>query len=436
MTHLAFVTLFLGLTLGERTVELNVTGPAHHVELLLDQRVAGVMNKSPWRLGLNFGESLIPHRLVARAVDEQGNELARAEQIINLPRPPSEVQLLLDRDETGKPGTVQVIWQSLEADKPKEVTVTLDGKKIALDSDFRAKLTGIDTSVPHLMRVHAVSPSGIVAENEVAFGGGLETTSGRQLTAIPVHVVDKKKTLTLPDLESWLSIGGKPAKVIAVEEGAGDVVIVRHPRANESSVFLDPKNMVHQRPVRAVEGEGAVRNPKPQAHYVWPAPVRMATKTPTDLMPVTYPFEFTSEADFKSILVHVAFKADPAHLRYADATAVAGIRALESRRPRAVVLILGGSVRDESEMTPRQVREYLRSIGVPLFVWSFGTPTGLIEWGDITDISSANGFARAFSALRDALQNERIVWIDGEYFPSEVSLAAAGAKSIDLLATR
>ena len=106
MTHLAFVTLFLGLTLGPQRVVFQVTGPAHHVELQMDGRLVAVMGREPWATTVDLGRHLLPHRLLARALDIDGNELARAEQTVNVPRSPAEVQMVLDRDAAGVPSSV------------------------------------------------------------------------------------------------------------------------------------------------------------------------------------------------------------------------------------------------------------------------------------------------------------------------------------------
>lgn len=437
MTHIAFVTLFLGLTLGQRTLELTVKGPAHHVEIRVDDRVAGVIAQEPWRVTINFGSHLLPHRLAAIAMDAEGHELARAEQTVNMPRPPAEAQIVLDRDATGKPSTAQILWQSLDADKPKEVSLTLDGRQIALDAGLRADIAGTDATRPHIMRARAVSPQGVVAESEIAFGGGLETQSGSQLTAIPIRVSPPDATLTPSSLGGWLTIGDEAMRVVAVEEMPGDVIIVRHPMNTEALTRLEPGLRMARSPMRLDEtGRNAIRHPKPQARYVWPTPSRTPTTTPTDLMPYTYPFEFSTADDFKVIVSRVSYEATTTRMRYADAVAVAGIRAAAARRPRAVVLVLGGFARDESLMTSEQVREYLRAIAVPLFVWTLGSPDAASGWGDVIDISSRNGFTRAFNALRDNLQSQRIVWVDGEHLPAEVTVSSAGKATIETLAAK
>ena len=99
----AFVTMLLGLTAGIKTIEVAVAETTARVEILLDGRAAGVLTGPPWRLEIDLGAELAPHRLVAIARDAAGGELGRAEQWINMPHEPVEAQLLLDGAGDGSP---------------------------------------------------------------------------------------------------------------------------------------------------------------------------------------------------------------------------------------------------------------------------------------------------------------------------------------------
>lgn len=101
--QIAFVTLFLGLTLGAYPVEVSVEGPVAAVELLLDGASVGRIAGPPWTGQVDFGTALQPHELVARALDAQGQEVARARQWINLPRPEAEAEVVLEGSAQGRP---------------------------------------------------------------------------------------------------------------------------------------------------------------------------------------------------------------------------------------------------------------------------------------------------------------------------------------------
>ena len=84
--QIAFLTLFLGLTLGLSPVELSIEGPARSVEMVLDGVPVGRIQGPPWTGQVDFGARLLPHELVARALDFQDVEIGRTGLWINLPR--------------------------------------------------------------------------------------------------------------------------------------------------------------------------------------------------------------------------------------------------------------------------------------------------------------------------------------------------------------
>src|SRR5262245_43752635 len=123
--QIAFLTLFLGLTLGAYPVELAVEGPVASAELLLDGAAAGRIAGPPWKGQVDFGSDLLPHELVARGLDELGQEVVRTRQWVNLPRPAAEVGIVLEGP-AEKPTRVRVSWQSLKGERPVAAQVTMD----------------------------------------------------------------------------------------------------------------------------------------------------------------------------------------------------------------------------------------------------------------------------------------------------------------------
>ena len=84
---IAFLTLFLGLVTGVQPVEFTVTDPqVVRMELRLDGRTIGVLQRSPWQLNCDFGPALVPHELVAVGFNSAGVPVGRAQQWINMPR--------------------------------------------------------------------------------------------------------------------------------------------------------------------------------------------------------------------------------------------------------------------------------------------------------------------------------------------------------------
>ncbi len=114
-------------------------------------------------------------------------------------------------------------------------------------------------------------------------------------------------------------------------------------------------------------------------------------------------------------------------LRISDAVAVAGLQAAAENHRRAVVLVLGGDVKDSSRYSPATVRGYLDAVHVPLFVWSlYGDQSPAAKaWGGAEDVSTVDKLAQAVTRLRAELESQRIVWLEGRYLPQSIGLTPA-----------
>jgi hypothetical protein len=88
--------------------------------------------------------------------------------------------------------------------------------------------------------------------------------------------------------------------------------------------------------------------------------------------------------------------------------------------------VLGTDPKDESLYRPAAVRRYLELLRVPLFVWSFSSAEkrsrALAEWGEIEDISTVTGLEHAVEKLRDELDHQSIVWLEGRHLPQDIEL--------------
>ena len=95
---------------------------------------------------------------------------------------------------------------------------------------------------------------------------------------------------------------------------------------------------------------------------------------------------------------------------------------LRARR-RAVVLVLTERPADSSRLHPSNVRRYLEQIGVPLFVWIVGDVSEPMRqvWGDgVQSIDARHRLTRAVRELSDAVDGQRIVWLEGRHLPQEI----------------
>src|SRR3954463_13251602 len=228
MSTIAFLSLFFGLIAGPYPVELAASGPVAAVELRVDGRSVQTLQGPPWKTEVDFGADLQPHEIVARALDAQGNEIARAQDWATLPHPHTKVEVILEREKLEPPKAAKVVWTDLKGEKPAARLLTFDGVPVTLDAAGRAVLPPHDLKSVHVITVEVDFPSGRSARKEIAYGGEYGSEISTELTAVPVRVRQGK----LPPawkLRGWLTAEGRPLSVAAVEEGPAQLYVVRSP---------------------------------------------------------------------------------------------------------------------------------------------------------------------------------------------------------------
>jgi hypothetical protein len=87
--------------------------------------------------------------------------------------------------------------------------------------------------------------------------------------------------------------------------------------------------------------------------------------------------------------------------------------------------VLGATSDDTSRHEPAMVRRYLETVRVPIHVWSLSgkKAKSAAAWGNPRDVSSYFGLSNAFDELKEDLDSQWIVWLEGRHLPHEVSLA-------------
>jgi hypothetical protein len=203
-----------------------VRGPATRVEIWLDATRVAELDHAPWQTSVALGTEIRPHRLEARALDAEGSVVARAMQVLNLPRPVAEAQILLERDATNHVIGARLAWQNLTNAAPTAITLELDGKPRALDTSGNVTLTGLAPDTIHVLTAELRFPNGAAARSDVAFGGELGELVGGELTGVPLA----GKAIRGADLASLggaLLAGGTARTPAAIENGAGALVVVR-----------------------------------------------------------------------------------------------------------------------------------------------------------------------------------------------------------------
>ena len=426
MVHIAFLTLFLGLTSGAQPFELSVAGHAAKVEIVLDGTAILRLGGPPWKGKIDFGADLLPHELVARALDAESREIASTRQWINLPRPPAEVELALEGGRSGAPTRVRLTWERLTHDPPVASSLTLDGQPLQLDGTGGATLPPYGPGSTHVLTAELRFPSNIVARKDLIFGGeGGETYT--ELTAVPVRLL-KGRRLDPADLEGWFLDGqGKPLKVTAVENGPGELYLVRVPSTDYVKNQLGIGWGRQRLPDMVLGKEDLIRMVSPWSRSYQGGGAR------SDLFDISP--HSPSRYGLTVHLVDSFFKRDGSEvLRPADALAVAGLHAMAGGRRRVLVLVLDAHSGDESLYDPATVRRYLSAIRVPLHVWSLDRDVSSMKaWGNVQDAWNAASLATAFQKAAFDLERQRVVLIEGRHLPQSIRLSPK-ATGIEIVA--
>ncbi|MEA2559466.1 MAG: hypothetical protein QOH06_970 [Acidobacteriota bacterium] len=414
--HIAFLTLFLGLTSGVQPFELSVSGPAASIEVLLDGAVAQRLNGPPWKGNIDFGPDLAPHELVARALDASGKEITRTRQGINMPRPPAEVEIALEG-----PRTVRLSWERLTHEPPVQTTLTLDGQELQLDGDRRASLPAYDPGSTHVLTAELRFPSNIVARKDLIFGGEAGETH-TELTAVPVEGLKARQRAA--DLQGWfVKEDGAPLEVVAVDDGPAELYLVRVPEAELVKARLRPTAIQPASPLPLEKGDLLrIVSIHPKGFQ--------GGETRSSLFDLSQ--HFPGQDGLRRYLIAGSFPQGNGPARPGDAVAVAGLHAMGGAHRRAVVLVVDDS-KDASLYDPAAVRRYLSAIRVPLFVWTLNEEaTRRKAWGETTIIYDTASLERAFHKVRTALNRQRIVWIEGRHLPQSIHLAPRAAKGVEI----
>ncbi|MEM1181625.1 MAG: hypothetical protein AAGM22_25000 [Acidobacteriota bacterium] len=273
-------------------------------------------------------------------------------------------------------------------------------------------------------------------------------------------------------MEGWFTANGEPLRVLAVDRGPAELVVVRDPAVQDwlvivSKIFLQVEAGVRLPP----ELSGAIVHLDRDAfnarvsHYFrdtqsrhrlemawesWQRFLRFEPETTVRFVsPVAAPasavekrkqiFNVTRplDAEVDGMLYHLA-RIRPLEfaLRISDAVALAGLEAHGGRGRRAVLLLLTDVASGRSRYRPQEVRRYLEALGVPLYVWSFEQPfpewdsTQIIDYRNQTaTISPAKSknfmrrFGNGFDQINRGLDRQRVVWLEGEHLPQDIQLS-------------
>jgi len=433
---IAFASLFLGLVVGVVPVSVLVEKPVAAIRLELDGRAVGRVTQAPWTLPLDFGAEPLPHELVARALDAEGREIGVARQFVNLPRPPAEVEVVLERDGKGRAVAARFSGQSLIATRPARVTAIFDGSALPAREPNRVALPEYDEAARHILSVELEFSPAVRSRTDVVFGGAEASVVRSELTAVPVRSTIAGRSPDVSDLAGALVRGGRPLPVVGVEQGPALVCIVRGPSVapalkalgtgGKTTLLRQPDGRrLPQFDRDATRYEMALEKDD-HVRFVWPMPRTLENSPGAQLFDRSRDFA-GADGGIAWLLTRVEHPEQrPSEVRLADAAAVAGLEATAAGQRRAVVLVIGDEKTDDSRHSSGSVRRYLEAMRVPLYVWSLksaATQPLAKVWGNVEEVSSAPRLAEALARLKADLASQHILWVAGRYLPQEITLS-------------
>jgi hypothetical protein len=356
--------------------------------------------------------------LVAVARGEDGAELGRARQVINLPRADAEVEVVFERGPTGIPVATRVVAQSRTMLDPEGFMVTLDGLVLAGENE-RYPLPDVDPQQVHILSAEVFFPGGAGARRDVSFGGPYSGQVVTELTAVAVVMEGRRRPVSA-DFEGVLRARGEVLNVTAVERPGGRISLVRDhgawPALRETGI-----RMARMSPWGRRFHKAATQDLTPEVDrfsLVVPNPRRRQSLS---IFPVVGPYQLGRFGLPWMTSQMVSKEAVEQEQQLATAVAVAGVRAARDGCPRAVVLALSGNAVDASQYRPADVKEYLASLQVPLVIWST-TADEETPWGPAEDISTPKHLKKASEKIMKQLYQQSIVWVAGHHLPSEIEL--------------
>lgn len=424
---ITFATLFLGLVLGPQEISLAVEGDVAEVILRLDDREVATLAGPPWSVELDFGDRLHPHKLDAVALDADGTALDRAVQWINLPRGRAEAAWVLEGEPDAGPSGARLVWTHVAHADAETLAVSFNGQPIAVSSDGRVRFPVYDPDELQVLDADLQFADGARYRAEIGFGARLGYGADTDLTGVSV-VFRRGSPPGLADLEDWFLRYGQPVRVVGVERSPARVVFVIDRTAIPSLRDLAAFGSA------LTTSETGLRRGE-QVRFLFPDVKESREEgAGARLFSISQPFS-QEHGSFGWLVTRVAAPENSGPRRVTDAVAVAGVQAAAESRPRAVVLVLGYEDADVSAYTVLEVRQFLRELRVPLLVWWTGRPSTVnisenrrpltvgTPWGKAGDISTLNRLLDRLEDLRDLLDHQQTVWIEGRHLPSSIELS-------------
>ena len=420
---IAFASLFLGLFIGVKPVEVVVGQDVATVELRLDGQSLGKLRGAPWIRECDFGAELAPRHLEAVAFDAAGRELGRVSQWLNLPQEPAVTSVVLEPGDGGS-RVARVSWESQAGAEPKSVAASLDGAALPVSDPRRIVLPAVDEAQLHLLHVELTFENHVTSIVDLTFGGAYADEVSTEITALAIRATRKpRRPPTAATARDWFTNGDETLRVITIEKGTAEIVVVSgraFPR------FVGPGES-YKPPKSLRLGDQRLR-------FLSTIPEETeGVATTFNLFPSSPAYD-SGLGDLYQLLTGVSFKARDDPPRLNSAVAVAGLAAYRGRNRRAVVIVPNAKPDTDTSLTPAQARRYLERLAVPLFVWNpeSGRAPHLEAWGEVHKVGSLKQLAAAFEELTELLDQQWVVWLDGRHLPQDIVLSPQ-AEGFELL---
>jgi len=401
--RIVFVSLFLGLVSGTQWVEMRADPEVRSIRITLDGREVASLRRPPWQTAVDLGGGLAPGELVATGFNDHNEPIARASQVLNLPRPVAELELVVHREQN-MPALVSLVWRHREHEQPRRATISVDGSPLRVTREFTARLPSFKGEHPHVIAAEMRFTDSTVARCDHVIQGGFSDEVGTQLTPIALHRVPSSTPTEA--LDGCLTVNGKAVRATAADNSDALLIVVKDPDPAEArSIFRGPTSRLKKE--LPLDADTSI-------FFVWPiaSKIKEPGEPETRLFVQSGKRKATDNGMPWLLTLGLPRRSFDGPRLVADAVAVAGVRAVRSARRRAVILLLSAEL-DESHYQPAAVRRYLASIGVPLFVWSLSGPRPDLanSWGAVDDISTRDQLSAAVAKVRRSLDEQRIAWV-------------------------
>jgi hypothetical protein len=408
-----------GLVVGDLEVKAALGSEGAPAELYLDGQPVCTMTVREAECTVALGSDPHVHLLELRRP-----EGGRAERWVNRPGEEAELELLVFPSSGSQQCEARIAWAHPSKQDPVELGVTLDGIPLQIgDSGHSVRFPCRPEKQPVLV-ASGVFPDGRRVEAAAVIGEFAESTSV-ELAAAPLVAVNENESSCKALRGVWSEGTG------GIEEDSGfEVVLVLDPGASYRNLYTSGWHIgrLPTLDVTAKADEEIFRrgpeNAEPKPKTSW----RKAKATLFDAERLWYVAPDSGlhrvngfaagRAKWLDLLFKFGMSEIKGDLRIADAVAASGLVAGAGPR-RAVVLVLGNNVqkRDRSQFTPRQAREYLAEVGVPLLVLRNGKvredgwPQGLMTL-------DMEAMSRNLRTVQEALERQCLAWIPSHQFAS------------------